>query len=232
MCHWSTVCASENILNWIQFKTRSNSKKADPWDSGLSVWGWNVLCVSPASQSMSDINQLYFIEALTRKLNILNFIQYWTLQLSYFNWKTCNKWFDQPEVNKTKKHTKTNKNASFCFHMIVFNHTNTECVLLTFAWARVRAWTGPCRSLLCEETLNESGAGRDAAAPAQPECYHAPSPWSCALHLHTHAQLQYEYTHARAQGLGSRHTQPCFQLCARCYRLLMPTAVEHCKTMF
>lgn len=129
---------------------------------------------------------------------------------------------------------KTNKNPSFPVNIIVFYHTDTECVALTFAWARVRAWTGPCRSPLCEGTLNESGAGRDAAAPAQPECCHAPSPWSYALHLHTHTHTHKKHkssmnAHARAQSLTSKthtHTIMFPVVCT----VLRTTDAECCRT--
>lgn len=123
---------------------------------------------------------------------------------------------------------KTTKNPSFCFNIIEFYHTDTECVPLTFAWARARAWTGPCRSLLCEETLNESGAGRDAAAPAQPECCHAPSPWSYVLHLHTRTQtqIQYVYTHACTGPEKQTHTNMFPVVCT----VLPTTDADRCRT--
>lgn len=166
-----------------------------------------MFCVSHWVESMSDITQIHFIEALNVRLKC---IEYQIIGIGL------------------KKKMKTNKNTSFCVNIIVFYHTDTECVPLTFAWARVRAWTGPCRSLLCEETLNESGAGRDAAAPAQPECCHAPSPWSYALHLHTRTQtqIQYECTSSCTEPEKQTHTVMFPVVCT----VLRTTDAECCRT--
>lgn len=103
-------------------------------------------------------------------------------------------------------------------------------MLLTFALAHMQAWTGPCRSLLCEETPSESGAGRHAAAQAQPECCHAPSPWSYALHLkthkptHTHKHIVHTHMHRTLK--GDTHTNMFPVVCT----VLPTTDAGRCRT--
>lgn len=110
----------------------------------------------------------------------------------------------------------------------------TRRLLLTFAWARVRAGTEPCRSLLCEETLNGSGAGRPAAAQARPECCPAPSPWSYALHLHTHTHSEHEYTHTHRvwKAETHRHVSSCVHRILLTTDVIVLQTVEHHSGMF
>ena len=106
---------------------------------------------------------------------------------------------------KQTPHKDTYDSIFSVVHIILFSpqtsHTplTLHQVMLTFAWAHVRAVTEPCRSLLCEETLNGSDAGRAAAVQAQPTYCLALSLWSYALHLHTHT-----HTHRPSMDTSTR----------------------------